>query len=104
MPALENSWRLRAPYGQFHRNWLDRGNGAFVNQLTNRMRIVAAASENDYVNVMRLQQSYQLNARAKVEMNCPANMRVEPRILRESLGHSNVLVFVFWKHRLVPSV
>jgi hypothetical protein len=93
-PALENDRRVRASYGLFHLNGLDRGNRAFVDQLTHRMRIVGATSEDDYVNVMRLQQSYQFYARAKVEMDSSADMRVEPPILRESFVHSNVLLFV----------
>lgn len=91
---MEKDRRLRASHGLFHRNGLDGGNGAFVDQLTNRMQIVGAACDNDHVNVMRLQQSYQFYARAKVEMHRPADMRVEPSILRESLVHFNVLLFV----------
>jgi hypothetical protein len=93
-PAVEKDRRLRASHGLFHRNGLDGGNGAFVDQLADRMQMVAAASENDHVNVMRLQQSCQFYARAKVKMDSPADMRVEPSILRESLVHFNVLLFV----------
>jgi hypothetical protein len=103
-PALENDRRVRASYGLFHLNGLDRGNGAFVNQLTHRMRIVGAPSEDDHVNVMRLQQPYQFYARAKVEMDSPADMRVEPRILRESLVHSDVLRFVSSKTFGAPRI
>jgi len=95
---------LPAAYFLAHPNGLDGGDRALVNQLTGGLEIPGAIAEHDDVDIVRFQQSHQFYTRAKINIDSPVDVLIEPGVLRESLVHVDVLLICGVVHRLVPYV